>query len=67
MDLRREQRTAARQWLIATSSPWPAQRFRRQFLRVHHPRAFREREKAFPLYAAALRWERENLNLLLRG
>ncbi|OJH39142.1 hypothetical protein [Cystobacter ferrugineus] len=35
--------------------------------RVHHPRAFREREKAFPLYAAALRWERENLNLLLRG
>ena len=35
--------------------------------RVHHPRAFRDREKAFPLYAAALRWERENLNLLLRG
>lgn len=35
--------------------------------RVHHPRAFREREKTFPLYAAALRWERENLNLLLRG
>ena len=35
--------------------------------RVHHPRAFREREKAFPLYAAALRWERENLHLLLRG
>ncbi|HYO68772.1 MAG TPA: hypothetical protein VEU33_22095 [Archangium sp.] len=35
--------------------------------RVHHPRAFREREKAFPLYSAALRWERENLNLLLRG
>ena len=35
--------------------------------RVHHPRAFREREKAFPLYGAALRWERENLNLLLRG
>jgi hypothetical protein len=35
--------------------------------RVHHPRAFREREKSFPFYAAALRWERENLNLLLRG
>jgi hypothetical protein len=35
--------------------------------RVHHPRAFRDREKAFPLYGAALRWERENLNLLLRG
>jgi hypothetical protein len=35
--------------------------------RIHHPRAFREREKSFPLYAAALRWERENLHLLLRG
>ena len=35
--------------------------------RVHHPRAFRDREKAYPLYADALRWERENLNLLLRG
>jgi hypothetical protein len=35
--------------------------------RVHHPRAFRDREKAFPLYAAALAWERENLKLLLRG
>ena len=35
--------------------------------RVHHPRAFRDREKAFPLYDAALRWERENLTLLLRG
>jgi hypothetical protein len=34
--------------------------------RIHHPRAFRDREKAFPLYAAALRWERENLPLLLR-
>jgi len=33
--------------------------------RVHHPRAFRDREKAFPLYAQALRWERENLRLLL--
>lgn len=35
--------------------------------RVHHPRAFRDRERAFPLYAAALRWEREHLGLLLRG
>lgn len=35
--------------------------------RVHHPRAFRDREKAYPLYAAALRWERENLSVLLRG
>lgn len=35
--------------------------------RVHHPRAFRERERTFPLYAAALRWERENLRTLLRG
>jgi hypothetical protein len=35
--------------------------------RVHHPRAFREREKSFPHYAAALRWERENLSVLLRG
>ncbi|HEX8704897.1 MAG TPA: hypothetical protein VF815_39055 [Myxococcaceae bacterium] len=35
--------------------------------RVHHPRAFRDREKAFPHYGAALRWERENLGVLLRG
>ncbi len=35
--------------------------------RVHHPRAFRDREKAFPLYAAALRWEKQNLRVLLRG
>ena len=35
--------------------------------RVHHPRAFRERERAYPLYAAAVRWEKENLQLLLRG
>jgi hypothetical protein len=35
--------------------------------RVHHPRAFRDREKAFPHYVAALRWERENLGVLLRG
>jgi hypothetical protein len=35
--------------------------------RVHHPRAFRDREKAYPHYLAALRWERENLGVLLRG
>ena len=35
--------------------------------RVHHPRAFRDREKAFPQYDAALRWEREHLRTLLRG
>ena len=33
---------------------------------VHHPRAFRDREKAFPQYAAALAWEREHLDRLLR-
>ncbi len=33
--------------------------------RMHHPRAFRDREKAFPRYTAALRWERENLGVLL--
>ncbi len=33
--------------------------------RTHHPRAFRDREKAFPQYAAALRWERDNLRVLL--
>jgi hypothetical protein len=33
--------------------------------RMHHPRAFRDREKAFPQYTAALRWERENLGVLL--
>jgi hypothetical protein len=35
--------------------------------RVHHPRAFREREKSFPFYEAALRWEKQNLRVLLRG
>jgi len=34
--------------------------------RVHHPRGFRDREKAFPHYAAAIRWEKENLRVLLR-
>ncbi|HLL53467.1 MAG TPA: hypothetical protein VK447_07980 [Myxococcaceae bacterium] len=35
--------------------------------RVHHPRAFRDREKAFPRYAEALAWEKQNLRVLLRG
>ena len=35
--------------------------------RVHHPRAFRDREKAFPFYDAALRWEKQNLRVLLRA
>ncbi len=34
--------------------------------RVHHPRAFRDREKAFPFYAAAVSWERDNLRSLLQ-
>jgi len=34
--------------------------------RVHHPRAFRDRERAFPLYKAAIAWERENLRALLQ-
>ncbi|MDP1826874.1 MAG: hypothetical protein Q8L48_26615 [Archangium sp.] len=33
---------------------------------VHHPRAFRERERAFPKYAAAMAWERQHLQELLR-
>lgn len=33
--------------------------------RVHHPRAFRDRERAYPLYEAAIAWERENLRALL--
>jgi hypothetical protein len=33
--------------------------------RVHHPRAFRDRERAFPLFEAAIAWERENLRALL--
>lgn len=35
--------------------------------RSHHPRAFREREKEYPLYGAALRWERRNLRVLLHS
>lgn len=33
---------------------------------VHHPRAFRDRERAFPRYAAAIAWEKEHLHALLR-
>ncbi|MBM4379989.1 MAG: hypothetical protein FJ086_11950 [Deltaproteobacteria bacterium] len=43
--------------------PSPAGAGRRQ----HHPRAFRERERTFPLYEAALAWEKENLPWLLRA
>lgn len=34
--------------------------------RVHHSRAFREHERAFPYYHLAILWERRNLSLLLR-
>lgn len=34
---------------------------------VHHPRAFRERERSFPRYEAAITWEKEHLNQLLRS
>ena len=34
--------------------------------RVHHPKAFRDRERAFPGYAVALAWEKTNLAVLLR-
>lgn len=33
---------------------------------VHHPRAFRDRERAFPKYGAAIAWEKQHLNQLLR-
>lgn len=33
---------------------------------VHHPPAFKDREKAYPHYAAALAWEKEHLDKLLR-
>jgi hypothetical protein len=33
---------------------------------VHHPRAFRDRERAFPRYEAAIAWEAQHLNQLLR-
>ncbi len=35
--------------------------------KIHHPRAFRDREKAFPHFAAALRWEKQNLRMLLKA
>jgi hypothetical protein len=35
--------------------------------RLHHPRAFRERERTFPQYGAALAWEKDNLSWLLRA
>jgi hypothetical protein len=34
---------------------------------VHHPKAFRDREKSFPKYSAAIAWESEHLSQLLRG
>ncbi|MCA2980032.1 MAG: hypothetical protein INH41_25765 [Myxococcaceae bacterium] len=33
---------------------------------VHHPRAFRDRERAFPRFTAAIEWEKANLQSLLR-
>jgi hypothetical protein len=33
---------------------------------IHHPRAFRERERKFPKYQASLTWEKEHLQELLR-
>jgi len=33
---------------------------------VHHPRRFGDRERAFPKYAAAMAWERQHLQELLR-
>ena len=33
---------------------------------VHHPRAFRDRERSFPRYEAAMAWERQHLQELLR-
>ena len=35
--------------------------------RIHHPPAFRARERQYPHYEASVRWEKENLRLLLRG
>jgi hypothetical protein len=39
----------------------------RQGRRVHHPRAFRDRERSFPLFEAAIRWEKQHLRVLLRS
>lgn len=35
--------------------------------KVHHSKSFRAREKQFPLYEAAILWEKANLKMLLRG
>lgn len=35
--------------------------------KVHHSRTFRDHEKTFVHYVAALLWEKENLQVLLRG
>ncbi len=34
---------------------------------VHHPKAYRDRERAFPRYLEARAWEKANLHLLLRS
>ena len=36
------------------------------FPNAHHPKAFRDREKAFPLYVEAIAWEKQHLKRLLR-
>ena len=36
------------------------------FPNAHHPKAFRDREKAFPRYAEAIEWEKLHLKRLLR-
>ncbi|MBK7863782.1 MAG: hypothetical protein IPJ65_35290 [Archangiaceae bacterium] len=36
------------------------------FPNAHHPKAFRDREKAFPKYGIALEWEKQHLKRLLR-
>jgi hypothetical protein len=33
---------------------------------VHHPRAFRDRERAYPQYGLAIAWEKQHLEQLLR-
>jgi len=36
------------------------------FPNAHHPKAFRDREKAFPHYPEAIEWEKQHLKKLLR-
>lgn len=36
------------------------------FPNAHHPKAFRDREKAFPKYAESIAWEKQHLKRLLR-